>query len=56
MKKYVCERCGWIYDPDKGFPAYRVKPGTEFDDLPEDFCCPMCYASKRVFSDEDAEW
>ncbi len=55
MKKHKCIRCGWVYDPVKGFPAYRVKPGTPFEELPEDFCCPMCYAGKNKFVEMDEE-
>jgi len=53
MRKHVCGRCGWVYDPQQGFPVFRVKPGTPFEDLPDDFCCPMCHAAKGSFSPEE---
>jgi rubredoxin len=50
MKKYVCDVCGYIYDPAVGDPDAGVKPGTAFDALPADWVCPMCGASKDSFS------
>ncbi|MBU0618115.1 MAG: rubredoxin [Planctomycetes bacterium] len=49
MKKYVCGMCGWEYDPEQGFPVFGAKPGTPFEDLPDDFCCPVCGARKANF-------
>lgn len=49
MNKYVCGMCGWEYKPEQGFPVFGVKPGTPFEDLPEDFCCPVCGARKVHF-------
>ncbi len=49
MKKYVCEPCGWIYDPAKGDPDSGVEPGTAFEDIPESWCCPICGATKDQF-------
>lgn len=48
--KYVCDVCGWVYDPAAGLPDKGIKPGTEFADLPDDFVCPECGASKAEFS------
>ena len=42
MKKYICIPCGYIYDPAIGDPDEGVDPGTEFQDLPEDWLCPVC--------------
>ena len=53
MKKYVCNMCGYIYDPDEGDPDSDIEPGTSFDDLPEDWVCPVCGAEKDEFSPED---
>ena len=53
MKKYVCEVCGWVYDPSEGEPNAGVEPGTAFEDLPEDFVCPVCGAGKDQFAPED---
>ena len=53
MKKYVCNVCGYIYDPDEGDPDADIAPGTSFDDLPEDWVCPVCGAPKEEFSVEE---
>lgn len=53
MKKYVCEVCGWEYDPAVGVPDEGIDPGTAFEDLPDDFCCPQCGADKDQFSPVD---
>ena len=50
MKKYVCNICGWIYDPAVGLPDDGIKPGTSFEDLPDDFTCPECGVGKDNFS------
>ena len=51
MKKYVCP-CGYIYDPEKGEDAAGVKPGTSWEDVPEDFACPVCGLGKDAFEEE----
>ncbi len=48
--KYVCDICGYIYDPDIGDPEGGITPGTEFDDIPEDWVCPECGVGKDQFS------
>ncbi|MCH5319409.1 MAG: rubredoxin [Paramuribaculum sp.] len=53
MKKYKCEVCGWIYDPATGDPEHGVKPGTAFEDLPDDWVCPECGAPKSMFEPVD---
>lgn len=53
MQKYVCNVCGYIYDPAEGDPDSGVEPGTSFADLPEDWVCPMCGALKEDFSPEE---
>ena len=50
--KYVCEACGWIYDEELGDPENGIAPGTKFEDLPEDFACPLCGVGKDMFSAE----
>ena len=50
MAKYVCELCGYVYDPEIGDPDNGVAPGTSFADLPEDWTCPECGAEKDDFS------
>ena len=51
MKKYVCDTCGWEYDPEVGYPEGGIEPGTAFEDLPEDFECPLCGVGKSEFSE-----
>ena len=51
MKKYVCEVCGWDYDEAAGCPECGIAPGTKFEDLPEDFECPLCGVGKDQFSE-----
>lgn len=53
MSKYRCEICGYVYDPAKGDVDGGVKPGTSFDDLPEDWLCPLCSEGKDVFVKEE---
>lgn len=50
MEKYVCNVCGWEYDPAAGVPGEGIEPGTSFADLPDDFVCPECGAGKDDFS------
>ena len=52
MKKYVCLTCEWVYDEEKGYPPKGIAPGTKFEDLPEDFECPMCGVGKEMFSEK----
>ena len=49
MKKYVCDTCGWEYDPAVGVPDAGIAPGTPFEDIPDDWCCPVCGVSKDMF-------
>jgi rubredoxin len=53
MKKYVCDVCGYIYDPEAGDPGAGIDPGTAFEDLPDDWVCPDCGAPKSDFSPAD---
>lgn len=50
MKKYICDVCGYIYDPAKGDPENDIPPGTAFEKLPEDWTCPECGVPKSQFS------
>jgi rubredoxin/flavin reductase (DIM6/NTAB) family NADH-FMN oxidoreductase RutF len=50
MDKYQCSVCGYIYDPEKGDPDGGIKPGTKFEDIPADWTCPVCGASKDQFN------
>lgn len=49
MIKYRCTVCGYIYDPDEGDPEHNIPPGTPFENLPDDWVCPSCGASKDQF-------
>ena len=49
MDKYACIPCGWVYDPAVGDPDTGIAPGTSFEDLPEDWVCPLCGAGKEEF-------
>lgn len=51
MKKYECLACDYIYDPEKGDPDNGVEPGTAFEDLPDDWVCPVCGAGKDMFKE-----
>ena len=53
MKKYVCEVCGYVYDPAVGDPDNWVAPGTAFEDLPDDWVCPLCSVGKDQFVPEE---
>jgi len=46
---YTCSICGFQYDPEEGDPALGIPPGTPFEDLPEDYKCPICNAGKDYF-------
>jgi len=48
--KYVCNVCGYIYDPELGDPDSGIASGTEFADIPEDWVCPLCGVTKEDFS------
>lgn len=49
MAKYVCSVCGYIYDEAAGIPEAGIAPGTAWEDLPEDWVCPLCGAAKPEF-------
>ncbi|MDO5851695.1 MAG: rubredoxin [Methanobacteriaceae archaeon] len=49
MDKYRCKICGFTYDPEIGNPATGIEPGTAFEDIPDDWKCPLCGASKAAF-------
>ena len=49
MKKFECEPCGYIYDPAVGDPDGGIAPGTAFEDIPDDWVCPICGLGKDVF-------
>ncbi len=49
MQKYICELCGDIYDPAEGDPESGIAAGTAFEDIPDDWCCPLCGATKEDY-------
>ena len=49
MDKWECTVCGYIYDPTIGDPTTDIKPGTSFEDLPEEWTCPECGATTDLF-------
>jgi rubredoxin len=49
MESYICTICQYVYDPDTGDRDNGVPAGTPFADLPKDWVCPVCGASKDVF-------
>ena len=49
MKNYVCTLCGYVYRPARGDEENGIEAGTEFDEIPEDWTCPLCGASKEDF-------
>ena len=53
MAKYVCKTCGYIFDEEKGDGEYGIAPGTKFEDLPDDFECPLCGVGKDEFEIEE---
>ena len=49
MDKYECTACGYIYEPEEGDIEQGIEPGTSFEDLPEDWVCPVCGVDKILF-------
>ncbi|MDK2954495.1 MAG: hypothetical protein PWQ27_1878, partial [Kosmotoga sp.] len=50
-KKYRCKVCGYIYDPKNGDPDSGVAPGTPFEELPDNWVCPVCGVGKDKFEE-----
>ena len=53
MQKSVCKVCGYVYDPAVGDPNAGIAPGTAFEDLPNDWFCPVCSVTKQDFEPEE---
>lgn len=53
MDKFVCDVCGWVYDPDVGDEEGGIDPGIDFANLPEEWVCPVCGVGTDEFSLED---
>ena len=52
-QNYKCSLCGYVYDPELGDPDGGIKPGTPFEEIPDDWVCPVCGASKSEFEKMD---
>ncbi len=52
MKSYVCVVCGYVYVPEEGDPDNGVEPGTPWEEVPEDWVCPLCGVGKEDFEEE----
>ena len=52
MEKFVCNICGYVYDPAKGDPDNGIAPGTPWEEVPEYFECPVCGLGKDAFEQE----
>ena len=53
MDKYICTVCDWVYDPEIGDPEHGIAPGTKFEDIPDDWGCPLCGVGKEDFEKID---
>ncbi|MBO4738188.1 MAG: rubredoxin [Bacteroidales bacterium] len=53
--KYVCSVCGYVYDPAVGDPDSGIAPGTPFEEIPDDWTCPLCGVGKSDFKPEEYE-
>ena len=53
MGNYICDVCGYLYDPEQGDPDNGIEPGTAFESLPDEWTCPVCGADKDQFSPEE---
>ncbi len=52
MSEYICDICGFVYDEEKGLASLWIEAGTKWEDVPFDFVCPLCKASKDNFRKE----
>lgn len=52
MRKFVCTACGYIYDEEAGDPDSGIAPGTKWEDVPEDWVCPVCGVGKEDFEEQ----
>ncbi len=53
MSKYECTACGYVYDPEVGDPDSGIEAGTAFEDIPDDWVCPLCGLGKDAFEKID---
>jgi len=52
IMKYICNVCGFVYDEDAGCPEEGIAPGTAWENIPEDFVCPLCGVGRDGFDRE----
>src|ERR1700684_2820324 len=50
LQRWICESCGYIYDPEEGDPDGGIPAGTAFEDIPDTWFCPVCGDRKRDFT------
>ncbi|GAB7548114.1 rubredoxin [Cupriavidus sp. 8B] len=50
FKQWVCIICGWVYDEAAGLPEDGIAPGTRWEDIPDDWRCPLCDVGKEDFA------
>lgn len=50
MAKHICNICDWVYDEETGLPEQGIAPHTKWEDLPDDFICPLCKVGKEEFT------
>lgn len=48
-RRFICQTCGYVYDEEKGDPGAGLAPGSRWEDVPEDWCCPDCGTAKTDF-------
>ncbi len=53
MKEYTCTVCGWVYNEADGWPDANIAPGTKWEDIPDDFVCPLCGVGKDMFEENE---
>jgi rubredoxin len=53
MNQYRCTVCGYIYNPEDGDPDSNIPPGTPFEEIPDEWKCPVCGAPKAAFEKID---
>jgi rubredoxin len=54
IMQHECENCGYNYDPDMGDSEGDIEPGTPFEEIPEDWVCPVCGAAKSQFKPSES--
>jgi len=52
-QRFICSNCGYIYVPERGDPTHGIPPGTPFEDLPDEWKCPLCYRGIEFFDPYD---